>query len=78
MNTVPSRHEEVSPAATVQSADTTGTKIAAKPSFTSAEREEFRCEDRQATAAVVGILITCFTLGLFIYLTVLFSCLWAD
>jgi hypothetical protein len=78
MSTVPLPHEEVSPAITVQSAGATGTKIAAVPSFTPVEWEEFWSEDKQATIGVAGVLMTCFTLGLFLYLTVLICCIYTN
>lgn len=78
MSTAPSPHEEDPPAVTVQSPVVAEATIAGRPTFSPAEMTALQSEDKQATIAVCGILVACFSLGLLIYLTVLLSCLWGD
>jgi hypothetical protein len=78
MNTASVSPADDLPAAIVQPAGTTETKKKGQPSFSSVEWQLFRCEDKRATAAIAGILTTCFTLGLLGYMAIALWRLWTD
>jgi hypothetical protein len=40
---------------------------ASRPAFTAAERQAFQADDWHAGAAVVGLMVTIFTIGLVLY-----------
>ena len=75
MSTAASSDENVPPADTEKPALEVGTTVPGRRSFSPAEWEGFRSQDKQAASAFVGILIGCYTIGLIIALIVFYSCL---